>query len=110
MNVKYLSFVFEVNVLDVSNVHENFYKDISTKFHVYNTWDYFNTIWHSLILLWIHEEKEEKVAFPWEVLSKKMFLWNITKRWNVNVVGANSTFILFFCLLMNIINYAHKGT
>jgi hypothetical protein len=61
-------------------VHEDFYKDISTKFHVYNTWDYFNTLWHSLILLWIHEEKEEHVAFPWEVLSKNNIFMKYYKK------------------------------
>jgi hypothetical protein len=39
---------------------------------------------------------------------KTILLWNITKRWNVNVEGANST-LIFFCLLTNIIDYAHKG-
>jgi hypothetical protein len=38
------------------NLHEDLlYKDIRTKFHVNNTWDYFDTIWHLLIFNWIHK-------------------------------------------------------
>jgi hypothetical protein len=39
ISAKYVPCAFEkVNVLDVSNLHEDLlYKDISTKFHVYNT-------------------------------------------------------------------------
>jgi type VI protein secretion system component Hcp len=45
-NVKYLAYTLKgVYVLDVSNLPEDLlYKDIPTKFHVYNTHDYFDTI------------------------------------------------------------------
>jgi hypothetical protein len=57
ISAKYFPCAFErVNLLDVSNLHEDLlYKDISTKFHVYNTLDYFHTIWHLLIFSWIHK-------------------------------------------------------
>jgi hypothetical protein len=31
------------------------YEDILTKFHVYDTQEYFETIWHLLIFSWIHK-------------------------------------------------------
>jgi hypothetical protein len=45
-NVKYLSCAFKgVYVLNVSNLPKDLlYKDILTKFHVYDTHNYFNTI------------------------------------------------------------------
>jgi hypothetical protein len=45
-NVKYLPCAFEgVYVLDVSNLLKDLlYEDILTKFHVYDTQDYFDTI------------------------------------------------------------------
>jgi hypothetical protein len=53
MNVKYLPCVFEgVYVLDISNLPGDLlYEDIPMKFLVYETQDYFDTIWHLLILL-----------------------------------------------------------
>ncbi len=58
MNIKYLPCTFEgVYVLDVSNLHEDLlYEDILMELHVYDTQDHFDTIWHLLILLWIHKE------------------------------------------------------
>jgi hypothetical protein len=32
------------------------YEDILMELHVYDTQDHFDTIWHLLILLWIHKE------------------------------------------------------
>jgi len=45
-SVKYLPCALEgVYVLDVSNLHKDLlYEDILTKFHVYDTQDYFDTI------------------------------------------------------------------
>ncbi len=58
MNIKYFPCAFEgVYVLDVSNPLKDLYKDIPIKLHVYDTRDYTDTIWHTLILLWIHEEE-----------------------------------------------------
>jgi len=64
MNVKYLPCVFEgVYVLDMSNLPEDLsYEDIPMKFLVYDTQDYFDTIWHLLILLWIDEKKTSDFA------------------------------------------------
>jgi len=47
VNVKYLPCAFDsVHVLDVMNMHEDFlYNDILGELHVYNTHDYFSTIW-----------------------------------------------------------------
>jgi len=45
MNIKYLPCVFEVYVLDVSNLPEDLlYENILTKLHVYNTRYYFDTM------------------------------------------------------------------
>jgi hypothetical protein len=33
------------------------YEDILMELHVYDTQNYFDTIWHLLIFLWIHEKK-----------------------------------------------------
>ncbi len=59
ISVKYLACVFKrVYVLNVSNFLEDLlYKDIPTKFHVYETHDYFDIIWHLLNFSWIHEKK-----------------------------------------------------
>ncbi len=67
-NVKYLPCVFKgVYVLDVSNLLEDLlYDDTPTKFHVYDTQDYFDTIWHLLIFNWIHKLKKEQTSFPLE--------------------------------------------
>jgi hypothetical protein len=45
-NVKYLPCAFEgVYVLDLPNLLEDFlYEDMLTKFHVYDTQDYFDTL------------------------------------------------------------------
>jgi hypothetical protein len=50
-NVKYLPCKLEgIYVLDVSNLPKDLlYKDIPTKFHVYNTHDYFDIIYRLLI-------------------------------------------------------------
>jgi len=49
VNVKRLPCTFEdVYDLDVTNMFKDFsYKDIPGEIHVYNTHDYFNTIWPS---------------------------------------------------------------
>lgn len=45
MNIKYLPCVFEVYVLDVSNLPEDLlYENILMKLHVYNTRYYFDTM------------------------------------------------------------------
>jgi len=64
MNVKYLPCVFEgVYVLDISNLPKDLlYEDIPMKFLVYDTQDYFDTIWNLLILLWIDEKKTSDFA------------------------------------------------
>ncbi len=47
VDVKYLSCVFNgIYVLDVKNMPKDLlYNDIPRELHVYNTHDYFNTIW-----------------------------------------------------------------
>ncbi len=53
MIIKYLPCVFEiVHVLNVSNLLKDLlYEDILMELHVYDTWNYFDTIWHLLIFL-----------------------------------------------------------
>ncbi len=56
--INYLPCMFDgVYVLDVSNLLAEvlLYEDILTKFHVYDTQEYFETIWHLLIFSWIHK-------------------------------------------------------
>jgi hypothetical protein len=61
ISVKYLPHVFKkIYVLNVSNFPKDLlYKDIPTKFHVYDTHEYFDRIWHLLIFSWIHEKSNK---------------------------------------------------
>jgi hypothetical protein len=83
--------VFEgIYVLDVSNLLEDLlYTDIPPSF-MFTTHETILTEYNIQILLWIHRKKKRLCHERLHL--KKIFLWNITKRCNVNVSTNGNTF------------------